>query len=130
MSEIIEKTFADQLADMLKLPPDQGATFTCELPQGRVIVTVSAELSAGERMRYEMMVGTRSVHIEGTIYSYGIEYHVSFDDNDGDGRIGFFDTGGMWDSAEFFMCKERDGMPQRFYGILTQIIRDYLSKSY
>ncbi len=129
MSNIIEKTFADQLAEMLHLGPDEGTTFTCNLPQGIFTVTISAELSSSERTRYEMLDGSRSVHIEGVIYSQGVEHHVSYDDNDGDGKIGFFDAGGMWDSAEFFMCEETDGMPHRFYGLLTEIIKDSLTET-
>ena len=129
MGEILDKSFADRLADLLKLAPDEGRTFTCTLPQGTFIVTVSPELSAAERVRYEMSNATRSVHIEGWFQSYGIDHQFSFDDRDGDGTIGAWDDGGIFDSAQFFVCEDFDGMPHRVYRVLTEIIVEHLSRS-
>lgn len=128
MFEISDKTFGERLACLLGLGPDEGKIFTCSLPQGKFIVTVSPELSAAERVRYEMLSSTRSVHVEGWFHSYGIEHQFSFDDRDGDGMIGICDDGGIFDSAEFFVCDEADGMPHRFYRLLTEIIEDYLNR--
>jgi len=128
MVEIFDKSFGDRLAGLLSLAPDEGRTFTCKLPQGTFIVTVSPELTTTERLRYEMLSGSRSVHIEGWFSSFGINHQFSFDDRDGDGTIGAWDDGGIFDSAEFFVCENDDGMPHRFYRLLTEVIEDYLSR--
>ncbi len=128
MVEIADKSFADRLAHLLSLSPDEGRTFTCKLPQGTFIVTISPELTAAERIKYEMEFAARSVHIEGWFQSYGVDHQFSFDDRDGDGSIGTWDDGGIFDSAEFFVCEDADGMPHRFYRLLTEIIEDYLKR--
>lgn len=126
MVEISGKSFGDRLAHLLSLAPDEGKMFTCNLPQGTFIVTVGPELSAAERIRYEMLSSSRSVHIEGWFQSYGVNHQFSFSDRDGDGNIGVWDDGGIFDSAQFFVCEDIDGMPHRFYRLLTEIIEDYL----
>jgi len=129
MVEVSDKSFGDRLAGLLHLAPEEGRTFTCNLPQGTFIVTVSPELTAAERNRYEMALASRSVHIEGWFQSYGVDHQFSFDDRDGDGTIGAWDDGGIFDSAQFFVCDEMDGMPHRFYRLLTEIIEDHLSRT-
>jgi len=129
MGEELATSFGDRLARLLKLAPEEGRTITCTLPQGTFIVTISPELSTAERVRYEMSDATRSVHIEGWFQSYGVDHQFSFDDRDGDGTIGVWDDGGIFDSAQFFVCEDIDGMPHRFYRLLTEIIEDYLSRS-
>lgn len=121
------KSFGDSLGGMLGLKPKQGKTFTCSLPQGTFIVTVSPVLSENERRRLDMK-GSRSVHIEGHYKSQGITHHFSFSDRDGDGVIGTNDDGGIFDSAQFFICEEVTSQPDDFYRLLTEIILNYLKE--
>jgi hypothetical protein len=120
-------SFGDRLGEMLRLKPKEGKTFTCSLPQGTFIVTVSPFLSENERRRLNMR-GSRSVHIEGYYKSHGITHHFSFSDRDGDGIIGINDDGGIFDSAQFFICEEVSGQPDDFYRLLIDIIFDYLKE--
>lgn len=123
-----DRSFADRIAILLNLAPDEGRTFTCKLPQGTFVVSVGPELTMQERHRYGMDSSARSIHIEGWFESFGVGHQFSFDDRDGDGRIGTWDDGGVFDSAEFFVCESDDGMPHRFYRLLTEIIEDYLKR--
>ncbi len=120
-------SFGDLLGKMLHLKPSQGKTFTLNLPQGMFIVTVSPELSQIERRRLNMK-GARSVHIEGHYKSSGIMHQFAFSDRDGDGIIGQNDDGGIFDSAQFFICEELTKQPDEFYHLLTDIILDYLKE--
>jgi len=129
MANISRTSFGERLANLLGLKPEEGKTFTCTLPQGTFIITLSPELSESERHRYEMLTSKRSVHVEGFFQSFGVEYEVSFDDLDGDGAIGEKDYGGIFDSAEYFIGEEMEGMAARFYRILTEIIEEHIAKS-
>lgn len=123
----IVESFGDRLGSMLELAPKQGKTFTCSLPQGTFIVTVSPVLSENERRRLNMK-GRRSVHIEGYYKSHGITHQFSFSDRDGDGVIGTNDDGGIFDSAQFFICEEVTTQPDDFYRLLVDIIFNYLKE--
>ncbi len=125
MKKKSKNSFGERIADLLKLKPDEGRTFTCSLPQGTFIVTVSRVLTDSERRKYGTKLGSRSVHIEGYYKTHGITHQFSFSDRDGDGIIGSNDDGGIFDSAQFFICKGVEGAPDEFYQLLIELVEDY-----
>ena len=143
MTEEIRDTFADRLARWLNLRPDEVGKEVCHLPMGDVTVIISRELTDSERRQYKMITGTRSVHVEGRLNFFGVQYHIAFSDRDGDGEMrGKFDEGGMinefenangngiLDSAQLYIGEQMNPLPQSFYRMLAKVIDNYFSLQY